>query len=80
MMEAASFNRNFFHLVKAIPFSVFNIFTSRSYQKLPEYSNINDSVRSFKMANFPCIHIPGKVFQSSEGYLEPSRASAVESF
>ena len=46
----------------------FNIFTSRSYQKLPEYLNINDSVRSLKMANLSSIHIPGKVLQNSEGY------------
>ena len=36
---------------------------------------ISDSVRLLKMANLSCIHIPGEVFQSSEGYLEPSRAS-----
>ena len=73
-------------LIETFPFSgshsfqCFNIFTSRSYHKLPEYLNINDSVRSLKMANLPCIHIPGEVFQNSEGYLEPSRASGVESF
>ena len=32
------------------------------------------------MANFLCIHIPGEVFQSSEGYLEPSRASGIKRF
>ena len=32
------------------------------------------------MANLSCIPIPGKVFQNSEGYLEPSQASGVESF
>ena len=73
-------------LVEEIPFSgshyfqCFNIFTSRSYQKLSEYLNINDSVRSLKMVNLSCIHIPREVFQSSERYLEPSRASGVESF
>ena len=73
-------------LVKTFPFSgsdsfqCFNIFTSRSYQKLPEYLNINDSVRSLKVVNLSCIHIPREVFQSSEGYLEPSRASGVERF
>ena len=70
-------------LIKTFPFrgshsfQCFNIFTSRSYQKLPEYLNINDSVRSLKMANLSCIHIPGEVFQSSERYLEPSRTSGV---
>ena len=29
------------------------------------------------MVNLSCIHIPGEVFQSSEGYLEPSRTSGV---
>ena len=73
-------------LIETFPFSgshsfqCFNIFTSRSYQNLPEYLNINDSVRSLKMANLSCIHIPGEVFQNSEGYLESSRASGVESF
>ena len=37
--------------------------------------SISDSVRLLKMANLSCIHIPGEVFQSSEGYLKPSRAS-----
>ena len=32
------------------------------------------------MANLSCIPIPGEVFQKSEGYLEPSQASGVESF
>ena len=36
--------------------------------------------RPLKMANLLCIHIPREVFHSSEGYLEPSRTSGVESF
>ena len=52
----------------------------RSYQKLHEYLNIYDSVRSLKMANLSCIHIPGEVFQNSMEYVEPSRASGVECF
>ena len=32
------------------------------------------------MENLLSIHIPREVFQSTEGYLEPSRASGVESF
>ena len=58
----------------------FNIFTSRNYPKLPEYININNSVRSLKMAHLLCIHIPREIFQSSKGYLEYSRASGVEKF
>ena len=93
-VETNLFRRNLFFLVEAwwklllliesFPFSgshsfqFFNIFTSRSYQKLPEYLNIN--ARSLKMENLSCIHIPGEVFQNSEQYLEPSRASWVESF
>ena len=63
-------------LIKSFPFSRshcfqwFSIFTSRSYQKLPEHLNINDSLRSLTMANLSCIHIHGKV-------LEPSQASGV---
>ena len=95
-VETNLFRRSLFFLVEAwwkllllietFPFSgshsfqCFNIFTSRSYQKLSEYLNINDSVRSLKMANLLCIRISREVFQSSEGYLEPSRASGVESF
>ena len=95
-VETNLFRRSLFFLVKAwwklllliesFPFSgnrsfqYFNIFTSRSYQKLSEYLNINDSLRSLKIGNLLCIHIPREVFQSSEEYLEPSRACRVESF
>ena len=73
-------------LIEPFPFSGnhsfqrFNIFISRSYQKLNEYLTVNDSVRSLRVANLSCIHISGEVFQNSEGYLEPSRASGVERF
>ena len=73
-------------LIEPFPFSgnhsfqCFNIFISRSYQKLNEYLTVNDSVRSKRVANLSCIHVSGEVFQNSEGYLEPSRASGVESF
>ena len=32
------------------------------------------------MANLSCIHIPGEVFWSSEGYLELSQASGIKHF
>ena len=73
-------------LIKTFPlsgshsFQCFKILTSRSYQKLSEYLNINDSVRSLQTENLLYIHIPREVFQSTEGYLEPSQASGVESF
>ena len=38
-----------------------------------------DSVR-LKMVNLSSIHIPGEVFQCSEGYLEPSRAPGTKRF
>ena len=41
---------------------------------------VETSVRLLKMANLLCIHIPGEVFQSSEGYLELSRASGIKRF
>ena len=71
MIEAAPFNRNFSFFVEAFPFSVSTFSVGRSYQKLRELL-INHSVRSPKMANLSCIHIPEEVFQSSEAYLEPS--------
>ena len=74
-VESNLFRRSLFFLVEAwwkllllietFPFSgshsfqSFNIFTSRSYQNLPEYLNINDSVKSLKIVNLSCIHIPG---------------------
>ena len=95
-VETDLFRRNLFFVVEAwwkqlllietFPFSgshsfqCFNIFTNRNYQRLLEYLNINDSVRALKMASLSCIHIPGEVFQNSDGYLEPSRVSGVESF
>ena len=32
------------------------------------------------MVHLSSIHIPGEVFQNSEGYLEPSRAPGVQGF
>ena len=95
-VETNLFRRSLFFLVEAwwklfllmetFPFSgshsfySSNIFTSRSYHRLPGYLNISDNVGSLKMVNLSCIHIPKEVFQSLEGYLQPSRASGVESF
>ena len=86
-VETNLFRRSLFFLVKAwwkllyfietFPFSgshsfqCLNIFTSRSYQKLPEYLNINDSVRSLKITNLSWIHIPEEVFQNSECIQNP---------
>ena len=41
---------------------------------------MNYSVTLLKMANLSCIHIPEEVFQSSEGYLEPSPACGIKRF
>ena len=60
-------------LIKTFPFSrshsfwCFNIFTSRSYQKLRELLNINNSARLLKMVNLSCIHIPGEIFRAQMG-------------
>ena len=67
-------------LVEDIPLSVSTFSLAEVTHKLTEYLNINDSVRSLKMANLSCFPIPGELFETSDGYLEPSQASGVESF
>ena len=86
-VETNLFRRSLFFLVEAwwkllllietFPFSgshsfqCFNIFTSRSYQKLSEYLNINDSVRSLKMANCYVFAFLEKSFRAQGGVYNP---------
>ena len=64
-------------LIETFPFSgshsfqCFNIFTSRSYQKLSEYLNKNDSVRSLKMAICYVFTFLEKSFRAQMGIQNP---------
>ena len=64
-------------LIEPFPFSgnhsfqCFNIFISRSYQKLNEYLTVNDSVRSLRVANLYVFTFLEKSFRTQRGIQNP---------